>query len=309
MNTLQKILEMIRFSHTLFALPFALLAAVMAWTVPADRDLLPVEMREILGFRWQELLGLLLCMVFARSTAMAFNRLVDRDVDAKNPRTEKRHLVTGELSATGVIFFLLVTAASFVASTVLFFPNRWPLYLAVPVLVVLCLYSLTKRFTALSHFWLGAALMLAPICAWIALRGPLVAASPADILPALLVGMAVLLWVAGFDIIYACQDAEFDRQNGLFSVPSRIGIAGALRVAAWCHAGMVLVLAAMPWFCPQVPLGWIYAVGIAAVAGLLVYEHRLVSADDLQRVNRAFFNVNSVVSLGLLVVVTVDLLI
>jgi 4-hydroxybenzoate polyprenyltransferase len=309
MNTLQKILEMIRFSHTLFALPFALLAAVMAWTVPADRDLLPVEMREILGFRWQELLGLLLCMVFARSTAMAFNRLVDRDVDAKNPRTEKRHLVTGELSATGVIFFLLVTAAGFVASTVLFFPNRWPLYLAVPVLVVLCLYSLTKRFTALSHFWLGAALMLAPICAWIALRGPLVAASPADILPALLVGMAVLLWVAGFDIIYACQDAEFDRQNGLFSVPSRIGIAGALRVAAWCHAGMVLVLAAMPWFCPQVPLGWIYAVGIAAVAGLLVYEHRLVSADDLQRVNRAFFNVNSVVSLGLLVVVTVDLLI
>jgi len=309
MNTLQKILEMIRFSHTLFALPFALLAAVMAWTVPADRDLLPVEMREILGFRWQELLGLLLCMVFARSTAMAFNRLVDRDVDAKNPRTEKRHLVTGELSATGVIFFLLVTAAGFVASTVLFFPNRWPLYLAVPVLVVLCLYSLTKRFTALSHFWLGAALMLAPICAWIALRGPLVAASPADILPALLVGMAVLLWVAGFDIIYACQDAEFDRQNGLFSVPSRIGIAGALRVAAWCHAGMVLVLAAMPWFCPQVPLGWIYAVGIAAVAGLLVYEHRLVSADDLQQVNRAFFNVNSVVSLGLLVVVTVDLLI
>lgn len=308
-ETLPKILEMIRFSHTLFALPFALLAAMMAWTVPADAELLPVEMREILEFRWREPWGLVLCMVFARSAAMAFNRLVDRDMDALNPRTDKRHLVTGELSSTSVSVFFLLTATGFVASTTLFLPNRWPLYLAVPVLVVLCFYSLTKRFTALSHFWLGGSLMLAPICAWIALRGPVVAAMPSDILPSLLVGTAVLLWVAGFDIIYACQDADFDRQNGLFSVPSRIGISSALHVAAWCHAGMVLVLAAMPWLCPQLPLGWIHGLGVVAVAGLLIYEHRLVRPDDLQRVNVAFFKVNSVISLGLLVVVTIDLLV
>ena len=197
-DTITKLLEMIRFSHTLFALPFAMLAAVMAWTVPADATRLPTEMRSVLGFRWQELWGLLLCMVFARSAAMAFNRLVDRDVDAGNPRTKRRHLVTGELGVAGVTVFTLVMAGGFVTSTLLFLPNRWPLYLSIPVLAVLCLYSWTKRFTSLSHFWLGGSLMLAPVCAWIALRGPLVAVQPADILPAVLVGVAVLLWGGWF---------------------------------------------------------------------------------------------------------------
>jgi 4-hydroxybenzoate polyprenyltransferase len=167
-------------------------------------------------------------------------------------------------------------------------------------------YSYTKRFTAAAHFWLGAALMLAPVSAWIAIRGPQVMQGPADLLPALVLGGAVLLWVAGFDIIYACQDVEFDRQARLHSVPARIGAAGALRLAAVCHLGMILLLAALPFAYPQ--LGWIYGVGIAAVAVLLAYEHYLVRPDDLARVNVAFFQVNAVISVGLFAVGSLDLL-
>jgi 4-hydroxybenzoate polyprenyltransferase len=284
---------MIRFSHTLFALPFALLAAVMAWAENAAADP-PVP------FRWQDLLGILVSMVFARSAAMAFNRLADRRLDALNPRTAERHLPQGSLSVGSVVLFTVVSSAGFVAGTLLFLPNRVPVYASVPVLLFLFGYSYTKRFTSLSHFWLGAALMLAPVAAWVALR-PEFSWAP------LVLGAAVMLWVAGFDIIYACQDMEFDVEMRLRSVPARLGVAGALRAAAACHLGMVVLLAALPLVYPR--FGPIYLTGVGLIAVLLVYEHALVRPDDLSRVNRAFFHVNAVVSVGLFAVGSLDVLI
>jgi 4-hydroxybenzoate polyprenyltransferase len=300
-TALTKILGMIRFSHTLFALPFALLAAVMAWTAPAGDD------RRI-AFRWMDLAGILVCMVCARSAAMAFNRIADRKLDAANPRTCNRHLPAGLLSLRAVSVFTVAASAGFVAGTLLFLPNPLPGLLSVPVLLFLFAYSYAKRFTTLAHFWLGAALMLAPVAVWIALRGEAVIGDPADLLPALVLGMAVLLWVAGFDIIYACQDAEFDMRANLRSVPARFGIAGALRVAAWCHAGMVALLIALPLVAPQLPFGLIYTCGLIGIAALLAYEHWIVRPDDLARVNTAFFHVNWMISTGLFIVGAIDLL-
>jgi 4-hydroxybenzoate polyprenyltransferase len=291
------LLELIRFSHTVFALPFALLAALMAWKYRAGLadDALPRR-----PWQWRELAGILLCMVLARSVAMAFNRIADRRLDAANPRTRGRHLPAGIVSLASVVTFTVLCAAGFVASTLLFLPeNSWPLRLSAPVLLFLCGYSFAKRFTWLAHFWLGAALMLAPICAWIALVGF------DGIAPAVLLGAAVLLWVAGFDIIYACQDTEVDRSQGLFSIPARFGVQGALRLAAACHLGTLIALFALPTLFPA--LGWIYYTGIAAVAALLIYEHSLVRPDDLRRVNQAFFQVNAVISIGLCALGAVDL--
>ena len=300
-----QLLEMIRFSHTVFAMPFALLAAVMAWAAP-----LPDGSRN--PFRWEHLLGIVICMVGARSAAMAFNRLVDRRIDAKNPRTAGRHLPAGLLSVGSVVAFTIVAGLLFVAGTLLFLPNWLPLALALPVLAFLFAYSYTKRFTSLAHFWLGASLMLAPLAAWIALRGETLLSHPIDILPAVLLGTAVLLWVSGFDIIYACQDVDFDTSARLRSVPARWGVRGALRVAAACHLGMLMVLAALPFSQtlggPPLGLSWIYGCGLAAVAALLTYEHAIVRVDDLTRVNVAFFHVNTVVSVGLFLVVSLDLL-
>ena len=298
---LRHLLEMIRFSHTIFALPFALLAAVMAWTAPTAGG-------ERMSFHWLHLVGILVCMVTARSAAMAFNRLADRKIDAENPRTKGRHIPAGLLSTRTVVLFTLVNSAVFCGATVLFLPNPLPLYLCVPVLLFLLAYSYTKRFTALAHFWLGASLMLAPISAWIALRGEVLMTAPGDLLPAVLLGASVLLWVAGFDIIYACQDHAFDSEAKLRSVPVLLGIAGALRLASVTHFLMVGALIALPLTCPHLRLGWIYGAGIAAVAILLAYEHWLVRPDDLTRVNVAFFQVNAVVSIGLFVVGAVDLL-
>jgi 4-hydroxybenzoate polyprenyltransferase len=280
------------------------LAAVMAWTTPLTTDhssLTP-------AFHWRHLLGILVCMVGARSAAMAFNRLADRRIDAENPRTKARHIPAGILSAASVTLFTLVSSALFIASSLLFLPNRLPLLLSLPVLLFLLGYSYAKRFTALAHFWLGAALMLAPVCVWIAIRGEVLLNHPADILPAVLLGAAVLAWVSGFDIIYACQDADFDQQAKLKSVPAALGVMGALRMAAVCHLATLVLLGSLPLACPQLGLGWIYGAGIAAVAALLVYEHLLVRPDDLTRVNVAFFNINVIISLGLLVVGAVDLL-
>src|SRR5580692_998395 len=190
--TVRRFLELIRFSHTVFALPFALFSAVLAWQQPD------------VAFRVRDVVGLLLCMVFARSASMAFNRLADRRFDALNPRTAGRHLPAGLMSVTAVALFTLACSIAFIASTLLFLPNRWPLYLSVPVLLWLLIYSYSKRFTSLAHFWLGASLSMAPMAAWIALRGDLE-------WPPVLLALAVLLWVSGFDIIYACQDVDFDR--------------------------------------------------------------------------------------------------
>ena len=291
MRRLRLILEMIRFSHTVFALPFALLSAVMAWTLSAHAEP-PVS------WRWQELLGIVLCMVFARSAAMAFNRLTDRTFDAENPRTRMRHIPAGLLSVGSVTAFAVACAAAFVASTMLFLPNRWPLFLALPVLAFLLGYSYTKRFTSLAHFWLGAALMLAPVAAWIAVRGEVA-------WPPVVLGGAVLLWVAGFDIIYACQDVEYDQAHGLRSVPVRLGVTRALRLAAVCHLGTIGLLFLLPLVYPL--LGGIYLAGMGCVSLLLAYEHWLVRPDDLTRVNAAFFHVNAIVSVGLFVVGALDL--
>jgi 4-hydroxybenzoate polyprenyltransferase len=297
----QHLLQLIRFSHTLFALPFALLAAVMAWTVPTPEG-------SRVGFSWLHLLGILVCMVFARSAAMAFNRIADRHVDARNPRTARRHLPAGFLSVGTVVGFTALSAVGFVLGTLLFLPNVLPLGLSVPVLLFLLAYSLTKRFTSLTHFWLGAALMLAPVSVWIALRGEWLWQHPDDLLPAGLLGLAVMLWVSGFDIIYACQDADFDVRAGLRSIPARWGVAGALRLAACCHAGMLVVLIGLPWWADHLGLSWIYGLGTGAVAVLLVAEHLMVRPDDLSRVNAAFFHANWMLSVGLLVFTSVDLL-
>ena len=301
---LQSLLEMIRFSHTIFALPFALLAAAMAWTTPANH--------QELQFQPIHLLGILIAMVGARSAAMAFNRLVDRDIDAGNERTKNRHIPAGKLSVATVVAFIVISIGVYLLGTLLFLPNYLPLAVSVPVLFVLLGYSYTKRFTSLAHFWLGAALALAPICAWIAVRGTEVIAAPADITPSVILGLAVLFWVSGFDMIYACQDFEFDKQSNLNSIPVLLGVAGALRLAAFCHAIMVGLLILLPfssfWMGPPLGLGWLYAGAVLFIAGLLVYEHALVKPDNLTRVNLAFFNVNAVVSVGLFCLTTVDLL-
>lgn len=307
---IRHILEMIRFSHTIFALPFAMLAAVMAWTTPvASPSPLPSPLPP---FNWLHLLGILLCMVFARSAAMAFNRLADRKVDAANPRTANRHIPAGILSVASVVAFTLVSSVGFVASTLLFLPNPLPIVLSLPILGFLMAYSYTKRVTSLAQFWLGASLMLAPVCAWIALRGEVLMTQPADILPAVCLGVGVLLWVSGFDMIYACQDYEFDVEAKLRSIPTALGVSGALRLAAVCHFAMALVLVALPFTSaiggPTLSLGWIYWSAVGAIAVLLVYEHWLVRPDDLTRVNIAFFNVNAIVSMGLFVATSVDLL-
>jgi 4-hydroxybenzoate polyprenyltransferase len=288
----RQLLEMIRFSHTLFALPFALLSALMAWTANARSS--PPE-----AFRWLDLLGILACMTFARGTAMAFNRIADRRLDGLNPRTQMRHLPGRVLSVGSAVLFTAICAACFVASTLLFLPHNWiPLYASVPVLLFLTGYSYAKRFTALSHFWLGAALMLAPLGAWAAIRAEI---SPAP----LVLGGAVLFWVAGFDIIYACQDFDFDVKMRLRSIPVLFGVATALRMAAFCHLAMVALLLALPLVYPF--FGRIYLTGVAVIAGLLLYEHWIVRPDDLTRVNRAFFQVNAVISVGLLAVGAADL--
>lgn len=309
---LMQILQMIRFSHTLFALPFALIAALLAWSLPSPAEYRQglADLRPFAHFGWLQLLGILLCMVTARSAAMAFNRIADRHLDAGNPRTANRHLPTGALSLTTVVTFMVLMSVAFVLATLLFLPNRWPIILAIPVLLFICAYSFTKRFTATAHFWLGASLMLAPVCTWIAIRGQWLQLSTLDdLLPPVVIGLAVMLWVAGFDMIYACQDVEFDRAQGLQSVPSRLGVAGALRLAAVCHAAMVALLFALPWLAPQLHLGRIYLGGMVAIALLIAYEHSLVKPQNLAKVNVAFFNVNVVVSLGLLLVVALDLLV
>jgi 4-hydroxybenzoate polyprenyltransferase len=292
-HRVRQLLEMIRFSHTLFALPLALLAAAMAWSVNA-RQQPPIPLR------WLDVLGILVCIVFARSAAMAFNRLADRRFDAMNPRTRGRYLPRGVLSTNSVATFTVACSLGFIAGTLLFLPgNFWPLGASVPVLLFLFAYSFTKRFTWLSHFWLGAALMLAPLAAWVAIRAELA-------WPPVLLGAAVMLWVAGFDIIYACQDIDFDVRMRLRSVPARFGVGRALQLAAVCHLGMIGLLLLLPWVYDEFDL--LYLIGVAAIAALLVYEHWLVRPDDLSRVNRAFFHVNAVVSLGLLAIGVVDLL-
>ena len=284
-----QILEMIKFSHTLFALPFALMGAALAVSKPGV---------VVSGIKpW---VGILICMVGARSAAMAFNRIVDRRIDAKNPRTATRHIPSGVLSTQSVAIFTVVSCSIFLAGTAMFLPeNPWPLRLSSPVLLWLLGYSLAKRFTSLAHVWLGVALGMAPAAAWVAFRGEL------SLTPVLL-GLAVTFWVSGFDILYACQDYDFDTKAGLHSIPARFGIGRSLKIAALLHLLMVCMLVGVGI---SMPLGWIYFGGVLVVASLLVYEHSLVKPEDLSKVNVAFFQMNILISIGLLCVTLADLLI
>jgi 4-hydroxybenzoate polyprenyltransferase len=296
---LRAYLELVRFSHTIFALPFAVMAALIAIR-RGDGDQ-AAGMAGLVGGA----AGILLCMVSARTAAMAFNRLVDRALDADNPRTAARHLPRGDVGVAEALALVAGSSAVFIAATLLFLPNWLPLVLSVPVLAWLLGYSYAKRFTALAHLWLGAALGFAPVAAWIALRGPVLLHDPTDVLPALVLGLAVMTWVSGFDVIYACQDAAFDAARGLHSIPARLGVPRALGVARWLHLATMLLLAFLPRTVPE--LGGIYWLAFAAIAGLLVWEHSLVRADDLSRVNQAFFTANAAIGLVLLVAIGADL--
>jgi 4-hydroxybenzoate polyprenyltransferase len=299
--SLRTYLELVRFSHTVFALPFALMAALIAARAgigqPPGGD----------GWwAWARLFGgILLCMVSARTAAMAFNRLVDRSIDAANPRTAARHLPRGAIGVGEVVLVIALACGLFIASTLLFLPNWLPLVLSVPVLAWLLGYSYAKRFTMLAHVWLGAALGLAPVAAWIAIRGQVVVRDPGDILPAVLLGLAVTAWVAGFDIIYACQDAGFDADQGLHSIPARLGVARGLRLSRWLHGAALVILALLPATVPA--LGGIYWAAYTAIVALLVWEHAIVRPDDLSRVNDAFFTANAAIGLVLLTAIAVDL--
>ena len=278
---LRTTLEMIKFSHTIFALPFAVLSAVLAaggW--PA----------------WPTLAKIFVAMIGARSAAMAHNRLADREIDAANPRTASRALPSGALSVTYVRVFLVASVVVFLAAAASL--NRLTLLLSPVALALLFVYAYAKRVTSLSHLLLGLCLAISPVGAWIAVRGDL------EMLP-LLLGLAVLFWTAGFDIIYALQDEEHDRRTGLRSIPARIGSGGALVVSALFHAVMVVLLIAV-WRVSGG--GRFFAIGIAATAAALVYQHAIVRPRDLSRVNAAFFTANGFVSVALAVCGVADVL-
>ena len=264
-------LEMVKISHSVFALPFALAAAFLAARGPPELALLG---------------KVVLACVFARTAAMAFNRWADRHVDAKNPRTAGRAIPAGQLSSWSVLAAALGSGGLFVLTAS--WINSLAFYLSPVALFVLLGYSYTKRFTQASHLILGLALGLSPLGAWIAVREEFA------LRPALL-GLAVLFWTAGFDVIYACQDVDFDRKNRLFSIPARWGISRALWIARVLHALAVTLLVATGVV--GEPLGIVYHCGVAIVAGILIYEQSLVRPDDLSRVNVAFFTLNGCVSL------------
>jgi len=275
LHNVRTTLEMIKIEHTLFALPFAFLGAVLAANgLPSG----------------SQLIWITAAMVGARSTAMAFNRIADREYDARNPRTSNRALPAGLLSVGFVWAFTLVSASLFFVAAAML--NRLTLMLAPVALASVLLYSFSKRWTLLSHLLLGWCLSIAPTGAWIAVRGALDSPVP------LLLSLVVMLWTAGFDVLYACQDYDFDVQAGLHSIPKQFGIARALITARLLHIGAFVALVALYWI---THLGIFALIGVVATAALLFYQHRLVRSDDLSKLNAAFFTTNAFVSLILFV--------
>ena len=274
LTNIRTTLEMIKIEHTLFALPFAFLGAVLA--APG----IPTA--------WQTV-WITVAMVGARSTAMAFNRIADKDYDARNPRTKMRAIPAGTLSVTFVVGFTLLAAAIFFVAAAML--NRLTLVLSPLALASVVLYSYTKRWTLLSHLILGWCLAIAPTGAWIAVRGTIDSPIP------LLLSLVVMLWTAGFDVLYACQDYDFDRREGLYSVPASFGIARSLWIARTLHAGAFAALVAL-YFITN--LGILALIGLVATGALLIYQHTLVRANDLSRLNAAFFTTNAFVSVILL---------
>ena len=281
LRNLRVTLEMIKWEHSIFALPFALCGAMLA------AGGLPTA---------HQLAWIIVAMVAARSAAMAFNRLADASIDAANPRTSARALPAGQLTPAFVAIFVVISSVVFIAAAAEL--NRLALWLSPVALAVLLLYSYTKRFTRWSHLVLGFALGIAPSAAWIAVRGSL---DPRI----LLLTAAVTFWVAGFDVLYACQDFDFDRTSGLHSIPRYLGISSALWVARAFHVIMLLLLAAL---LVAFGMGRLAIAGVAVVAVLLAYEHSLVSAGDLRKLNAAFFTMNGVISVVFFVFVAGDLL-
>jgi 4-hydroxybenzoate polyprenyltransferase len=275
LHNVRTTLEMIKIEHTLFALPFAFLGAVLAANgLPSG----------------SQLIWITAAMVGARSTAMAFNRIADREYDARNPRTSNRALPAGLLSVGFVWAFTLVSASLFFVAAAML--NRLTLMLAPVALASVLLYSFSKRWTLWSHLLLGWCLSIAPTGAWIAVRGALDSPVP------LLLSLVVMLWTAGFDVLYACQDYDFDVQAGLHSIPKQFGIARALVIARLLHIGAFVALVALYWI---THLGIFALIGVVATAALLFYQHRLVRSDDLSKLNAAFFTTNAFVSLILFV--------
>lgn len=272
---------MVKIEHTIFALPFALMGAFFA-----DRGL-----PRLAQIGW-----ILLAMVGARSAAMAFNRVVDFPFDARNPRTANRALPRKQLTRGFVIAFIIVSSAIFMfAASQL---NRLSLELSPLALGIIFLYSYTKRFTWLTHLFLGISLACAPVGAWIAIRGSI---SPVP----LILGLGVILWVAGFDVIYSCQDVEFDRQESIYSIPKRFGVAAALWISAIFHLTMLIILGFLFW---REGLGTISFLGLVVVGLLLGYEHSLVRPTDLSRANTAFFTINGWISILLCATTMIDLM-
>jgi 4-hydroxybenzoate polyprenyltransferase len=274
-------LEMIKFEHTVFALPFAFIGALLAGRgLPTGGQVL-----------W-----IVVAMVGARSAAMTFNRIVDLRFDKVNPRTSTRALAAGTLSMPFAVVFTTITSGLFIFAAARL--NPLCLYCSIPTLAILFFYSYTKRFTALSHLFLGLSIGLAPLAAWLAIRGTFA-------WPPVLLSAAVMFWVAGFDVIYSLQDEAFDKKAKLFSLPSKLGVGPALLVSTLFHAAtVILLLATALW----TELGGIAYAGIVIVAGILFWEHRIVKPNDLSRVNVAFFSLNGYVSILLLITFATDIL-
>lgn len=269
---MKKYLSLVTFSHTIFAMPFAFIGFFLAVTTTNH------------AFKWQQLVLMVLCMVFARNSAMAFNRYLDRDIDIKNPRTKQRDIPAGRISPSSALLFTLINCLLFIITT--WFINRLCFYLSPVALLVVLGYSATKRFTALCHLVLGLGLSLAPIGAYLVVTGEF------HLLP-LFFSLSVLCWVSGFDIIYALQDEDFDRAENLHSIPSYMGKVNALRLSTFLHilSALFIILPAI-----YMPVGILYCVGIVFFCTMLIYQHLLVKPNDLSRVNFAFMTTNGIAS-------------
>jgi 4-hydroxybenzoate polyprenyltransferase len=306
MPSVKNYLSLIKFSHTIFAMPFALigfcLGIVSFKVIPHYSEYnsyVPQTNWEKLflymSLNWSVFLLVIICMITARSAAMAFNRYLDRAFDAKNPRTAIREIPAGIISEKNALFFTILMCALFITAT--FFINRICFYLSPVALFVILFYSYTKRFTFLCHLVLGVGLSLAPIGAYLAVTGVF------DLLP-ILFSIAVIFWVSGFDIIYALQDEAFDKENNLYSIPSFVGKAKALRISELFH-----VVSAAAVICAGFygHFGWLYWIGIAVFCGMLIYQHSVVKPNDLRRVNLAFMTANGIASVVFAVFVLLDL--
>ncbi|MET4083580.1 4-hydroxybenzoate polyprenyltransferase [Pedobacter sp. UYP30] len=271
---MKKYFSLVLFAHSIFALPFAMIGFFLGVTTTES------------PFLWQKLILVLLCMVFARNSAMAFNRYLDRAIDAKNPRTQMRDIPAGKVSANEALTFVIINCALFILAT--FFINRLCFFLSPIALFVVLFYSYTKRFTALCHFVLGLGLSLAPIGAYIAVTGHFA-------LVPVLYSLAVLFWVSGFDIIYALQDEDFDREEALFSIPSTLGIKNALNVSILLHV-LSAACVILPIFLMPNTFSWVYYIGVFFFCSALIYQHLLVKPTDISKVNRAFATTNGMAS-------------